>query len=411
MRVVIVGATGNAGTALLRRLRAEPGIELTGIARRLPEPVGLFSDMDWHSIDIGADDDHDAAPSGNNPANRSNTAHPSNTASPSDTAHPSNTANANSARTNTAGSADTGSATDRLAQIFAGADAVVHLAWQIQPSHDQRQLYRTNVLGTRAVARAVLRAGVPAMIVASSVGAYAPGPKDAYVTEDWPHTGVIQSSYSRHKALVERMLDEIEANHPTLRIVRLRPGLIFQRSVGTEIGRYFAGPLLPTKLLALPWIPVIPAHPGLRMQAVHADDVADVYARAVFSDVRGAFNVAAGPVLDPGVAATTFHGVRLRVPGLALSGAAALTWRLRLQPVDAGWVKLGLKAPLMSCDRIAAELGWRPRRDAVSTLRELVAGMADRAHGDGPPLSGDPALPGRLGGVLRGRLPGSGNPY
>jgi hypothetical protein len=38
--------------------------------------------------------------------------------------------------------------------------------------------------------------------------------------------------------------------------------------------------------------------------------------------------------------------------------------------------------------------------------------MADRAHDDGgPPLSGDPALPGRLGGLLKGRLPGTGNPY
>jgi UDP-glucose 4-epimerase len=358
MRVVIVGATGNAGTALLRRLRAESDVELAGVARRLPEPAGAYRDMAWHSIDVGATD-----------------------------------------------------ATDRLAEAFAGADAVVNLAWQIQPSHDQRLLYRTNVLGSRAVARAVLLAGVPALVQASSVGAYAPGPKSAYVKENWPCTGVLESSYSRHKALVERMLDEIESDHPTLRVVRLRPGLTFQREVGTEIARYFAGPLLPARLLRFHWIPLIPSHPGLRMQAVHADDVAEAYARTLLSDARGAFNIAAGPVLDPGVAATIFHGVPVRVPGSALTGAAALSWWLRLQPIDAGWVQLGLKAPLMSCDRAAAELGWRPAKDAVTTLQELIDGMADRAHADSPPLSGDPDLPGRLGGVLRGRLPGSGNPY
>ncbi|WP_328461109.1 NAD-dependent epimerase/dehydratase family protein [Actinoplanes sp. NBC_00393] len=355
MRVVIVGASGNAGTALLRRLRAtEPDVEPVGVSRRAPDNPGI----PWHTVDVGADD-----------------------------------------------------ATDRLAEIFAGADAVVNLAWQIQPSHDQQRLYRTNVLGSRSVFRAVVRAGVPAIMHASSVGVYAPGPKWAFVKETWLRTGVPESSYSRHKSLVERMLDEIESDHPTLRVVRLRPGLIFQRDAGTEIGRYFAGPLLPARLLSFGWIPLLPQHPGLRMQAVHADDVADAYVRALRADVRGAFNIAAGPVLDPRVVGDAFHGVPLPVPGLLLEGAAALSWWLRLQPVDRGWVRLALKAPLMSCDRAAAELGWRPQTDAVAALRELVAGLAGRAHTDSPPLRADPDLPGRMGGLLRGRLPGTGNPY
>jgi nucleoside-diphosphate-sugar epimerase len=358
MRVVIVGATGNAGTALLRRLRNEPGIELVGVARRLPGQVEPYDAVEWHSCDIG-----------------------------------------------------TPGAAPLLAELFRRADAVVHLAWQIQPSHDQRLLFRTNVLGSRAVVEGVVRAGVPALVYASSVGVYAPGPKNAYVTEAWRRTGIAGSSYSRHKALVEVLLDQVESDHPMLRIVRLRPGLIFQREVGTEIGRYFVGPLLPARLLRHGRIPLIPAHPALRLQAVHADDIADAYARALLADVRGAFNAAAGPVLDPAVVAAAFHGREAPVPGFVLRAAADLSWRLRLQPIDVGWVRLGLKAPLMSCDRIAAELGWRPLTDAVHALKELVAGLAERAHGDSPPLSGDPGLPGRLGGVLRGRLPGSGNPY
>jgi nucleoside-diphosphate-sugar epimerase len=358
MRLVIVGASGNAGTALLRRLRTEPDIEPVGVSRRQPDPAGPYADLPWHSLDIG---DH--------------------------------------------------SATERLTSVFEGADAVVNLAWQIQPSHDPRRLYKTNVLGSRAVFRAALRAGVPSLVHASSVGVYAPGPKWAFVKETWLRTGVPESSYSRHKALAERMLDEIESDHPTLRVVRLRPGLIFQRDAGTEISRYFLGPLLPARLLRYGWIPVLPAHPGLRIQAVHADDVADAYLRTLRSDVRGAFNIAAGPVLDPEVAARAFHGLPVPVPGFALEGAAALSWWLRLQPVDRGWVRLALRAPLMSCDRAAAELAWRPRHDAVSALRELVAGMAGRSGADSPPLATERDKPGRIGGLLRGRLPGTGNPY
>ncbi|MDI6103235.1 NAD-dependent epimerase/dehydratase family protein [Actinoplanes sp. NEAU-A12] len=358
MRVVIVGASGNVGTALLRRLHAEPDLEITGVVRRPPEPTGPYANVTWHPIDVGADD-----------------------------------------------------ATDRLAEVVRGADAVVNLAWQIQPSHDQRRLYRTNVLGSRAVFRAAIRAGVPALVHASSVGVYAAGPKRAFVRETWLRTGIPESSYSRHKALVERMLDEIESDHPTLRIVRLRPGLIFQRDAGTEIARYFAGPLLPGSLLRFGRIPVVPRNPGLRMQAVHADDVADAYLRVLRADVRGAFNIAAGPVLDADVLGRAFHGVPVPVPGLLLEGAAALTWQLRLQPVDRGWVRLALKAPLMSCDRAAADLGWRPETDAVNALRELLAGIAGHAHTESPPMADDARLPGRWGGLLRGRLPGTGNPY
>jgi nucleoside-diphosphate-sugar epimerase len=193
--------------------------------------------------------------------------------------------------------------------------------------------------------------------------------------------------------------------------VRVRPGLIFQREAGTEIGRYFAGPLLPARLLRYQRIPVVPQHPRLRLQAVAAEDVADAYARILLSDVHGAFNLAAGPVLDPEVAAAAFHGVRLPVPGPALAGAAALTWRLRLQPVEPGWVRLALAAPLMSTERAEAELGWHATKDALTALRELLGGMAERAHTDSPPLTDAPQRPGRLGGLVRGRLPGTGDPY
>jgi nucleoside-diphosphate-sugar epimerase len=359
MRIVIVGATGNHGTALLRRLRREPDVDLAGVVRRPPrQPEPPYDGVDWHAADIGAP-----------------------------------------------------GAIDRLTELFAGADAVVHLAWQIQPSHDQKVLHRTNVVGSGAVIAATVRAGVPALVYASSVGAYAPGPKDDRVDESWATTGVPGSSYSAFKAAVEDLLDTAEAEHPALRIVRLRPGLTFQRDVGTEIGRYFVGPFVPLRLLRFGWLPVVPAHPGLRMQAVHADDLADAYARAVLGDARGAFNIAADPVLTPDLAAKHFHGVPLPVPGAVLKAGAALSWRLHLQPVDPGWVDLALRAPLMSTDRAARELGWQPSTDALAALRELLAGMADRAHTGSAPLSGRRTLPGRLGGLLRGRLPGTGNPY
>jgi nucleoside-diphosphate-sugar epimerase len=347
MRIVITGASGNAGTALLRRLRREPGLELAGVVRRPPRPEEPY-DIRWHTADLA------------DPASRG-----------------------------------------QLAEVFRGADVVVHLAWQLQPTHDQDLLHRVNVGGARAVLDAVLAAGVPALVVASSVGVYAPGPKHRFVDESWPATGVEASSYSRHKVAVEAMLDEAEAAHPGLRVVRLRPGLIFQREAGREIARYFAGAFAPVRLLRFGRIPLVPGHHRLRLQAVHADDVADAYARVILGDARGAFNIAAGPVLTPQGVAARYHGRVVPVPGAALRAAAALSWKARLQPIDAGWVRLALAAPLLDTGRAERELGWAPAVRADTALAELIDGMARDAHAASPPMAGAAGF----------RFPGEGNPY
>ena len=58
---------------------------------------------------------------------------------------------------------------------------------------------------------------MPALVYASSVGAYSPGPKDRAVDESWPTGGIQTSFYSRHKAEVERLLDVFETEHADVR--------------------------------------------------------------------------------------------------------------------------------------------------------------------------------------------------
>jgi uncharacterized protein YbjT (DUF2867 family) len=49
MRIAITGASGNVGTALLRRLQLHDGEhELVGIARRTPPPVDAYRAVTWH---------------------------------------------------------------------------------------------------------------------------------------------------------------------------------------------------------------------------------------------------------------------------------------------------------------------------------------------------------------------------
>lgn len=342
MRIAVTGATGNVGTALLRRLGSEGDLSIAGIARRPPPPGAgePYDGVRWHAADLG------------DPA-----------------------------------------AVDRVAPWLDGVDAVVHLAWQIQPSHDRARLRRTNVDGTRHLLAAMERAGVSKLVYASSVGTYAPGPKDRLVDESHPTTGVASSAYSVDKAAVEALLDEAEFNRPELRITRLRQALIFQHDAGAEITRLFLGPLAPVPLLRFGRLPVVPAHPRLRAQAVHADDVAEAYLLALRSDATGAFNLATAPVLDADVLARHLRGRTVRVPLAVLRALAAASWRARLQPTDPGWLDLAAAVPLMDCTRATAQLRWTPKYDALTALDDLLAGMV-RGAGTGSPAmrAGQPFL-------------------
>jgi UDP-glucose 4-epimerase len=339
MRVVVIGASGNVGTSLLEALQRDRDVDsVLALARRVPRPSN--SKVEWREADIASSD---------------------------------------------------------LVAPLRGADAVVHLAWQIQPSHDQAQLRAVNVDGSRRVFDAVAEARVPALVYASSVGAYSRGPKDRRVDESWPTEGTPTSFYGRHKAEVEKLLDRFELEQPSVRVTRLRPGLIFKREAASEVRRYFAGPLVPRLLIRRRWIPVVPRLERLRFQAVHSNDVGEAYRLAVTREVRGPFNIAAEPVLDSQRLAALLDARAMPVPAAVLRSLTALTWRLHLQPTPPGWLDMALDIPLMDTARAKQDLDWAPRFGADEALIELIDGIGREAGGETPPLAP------KAGGALRVR--------
>jgi nucleoside-diphosphate-sugar epimerase len=336
LRVVITGATGNVGTALLRRLSAEPDIEVIGIVRRRPQPDAgpPYDGVEWHAADLS------------DPA----------------CLHP-------------------------LADRLAGLDAVVHLAWQFHPGRQPTPPRRTNLNSLRHVLNAMLAADVPRLVYASSVAAYAPGPKDRRVDESWPTAGIgRRSGYSVDKAAAEAMLDAAERDYPSLRVVRLRLPLVVQREAGAEVARQFLGRLVPIPLVRNGRIPVVPRHRLLRAQVVHADDAAEAFLRVLRSDRTGAFNIAAEPVLDGRLIAAEFGGLAAPLPLPLLRLLARTAGRSRLVPAGESWLELSAAVPLLDCSRAERELGWRARHDARDALRDLLAGIAAGSGADSPPM-------------------------
>ena len=336
MRVAVIGATGNIGTSVLAALTADPQVSsIVAVARRPAESAD--PKVEWSARDVTVDD---------------------------------------------------------LDRLIDGAAAVICLPWLIQPSRDLETLRATNVNGSRRVFEAAGRVGVPALLYSSSVGAYSPGAKDRAVNESWPTGGIESSFYSRHKAEVERILDRFEADHEQMRVVRMRPALVFKREAASEIRRLFAGPFLPSPLVRRSLIPFVPKSERLRFQAVHSLDVGEAFRLALHAPVRGAFNLAADPVLDGDELGSLLGARPIGVhPGL-LRAVSDLTWRARLQPSPAGWVDMALGVPIMSAARARAELGWSPRHSSRDALLELLAGIRDDAGAATPRL--DPRAGGRF---------------
>jgi UDP-glucose 4-epimerase len=332
MRIVVTGATGNVGTALMTELMTVSEIDsVVGIARR-PVPPGYLDQVEWHRADVAADD---------------------------------------------------------LLPVFRGADAIVHLAWLFQPTHRPEVTWRTNVEGTGCVLRAAAECGAETVVVASSVGAYSARTSTSPVGEDWPTDGVPTAAYSREKAYVERMLDSFEHERPGTRVVRMRTAFIFQRAAAVQQRRLFLGPFVPASLV-LRWarIPFLPDPGGhLVMQALHASDAGQAYRQAVLRPVHGAFNVAADPVLDMARVSRMLHARAVPVPFRVVRAATSVAWSAHLVPVAPGLLDLVRVLPVMATDRAREELEWEPRVSSIAAIEEFLDGLRSGEGGPTPPLA------------------------
>jgi UDP-glucose 4-epimerase len=336
--VAVTGASGNLGTALLRRLTA-PGsgvAEVRGLARRRPPGTPPYEGVRWHLADLGEP-----------------------------------------------------SADAEIAEFVDGADAVVHLAWALQPGRRPDDLRRVNVGGTGSIARAAAAAGVAHLVHLSSLGAYAPGAVGQQVTEDWPTTGIPSAQYSRDKVEAERVVRDISGRHRDLTVTVVRPTLVLQPDAASEIGRYFLGPLLfgaarllpgsVAKLLPLPL-------PALSVAFVHADDVADALVRILGRRADGPFNLAAEPLMDAAGIARALGTIRVPVPALALRTAVQAAFTAHVIPTEPGWLDIAVGAPALDSTRARRRLDWTPEHRGDELLARFVAALGRGEGGEGPLL-------------------------
>jgi nucleoside-diphosphate-sugar epimerase len=114
-----------------------------------------------------------------------------------------------------------------LAEAFAGADVVVHLAFLITGTASREVTRDINVGGTLNAFRAAAAAGATRFVYASSVAAYGfHADNPVGMTEEWPTRPASRLFYAQEKAELEALL-EVEAKaHPDLGLYLLRPPIV-----------------------------------------------------------------------------------------------------------------------------------------------------------------------------------------
>jgi UDP-glucose 4-epimerase len=268
--------------------------------------------------------------------------------------------------------------------LVKGADVVIHLAFIIIGSAAESR--RVNLKGSKTVFEAAAAAGAKRLVYASSVAAYGFHRDSAQpLTEETPALGSDSLYYSAQKAEVEQLLARTLAHSRTATYV-FRPCVV-------------AGPQAPALLDNLPYMqlsqrlprrlrgvlaglpllkPVLPDS-GVPFQLVHHDDVATAMrAGALGSGSPGAYNLAGPGQITVATLARELGWRSVRVPGAAVAAGSQLVARMPFLPAQLQWISALREPVIMDTSKAKEELGWRPRHNAVETLRETIA--AERAH-------------------------------
>jgi UDP-glucose 4-epimerase len=256
------------------------------------------------------------------------------------------------------------------------ADVLIHLAFILNPSHDEQFMYDVDVNGAHNVLEAAAAAGTPQVLVASSSTAYGAFPDNPVpLTEDDPVRGVPGFPYARHKTESDRLCQLWAAAHPDRVMTIVRPCIVFGPSVDNFIVRLW------TKV---PFSPDT-GHLDSPIQFVHEDDVVEAMSALLHGRHAGAFNIAGDGLMTLRECAEIVDLPIRKMPLRAYRALARALWAARLSEAPPGQIEFALHPWVVSSEKLKQTTGWSPRHTSRETFEITM-----RTHGKLPP-AGVPA--------------------
>ena len=257
-------------------------------------------------------------------------------------------------------------------------DAVVHLAFLLNPIRDEARMYDIDVNGTLAVLEAASAAGVGQVLVTSSASAYGAFPDNPVpIAEDHPVRGQPDFSYARDKAEADRVCQLWAADHPDRVMTIVRPTIVFGPNVDNYISRGWENSAF------------IPVMDGVEadLQLVHEDDVVSAIAGLLDAKQEGAFNLAADGLMTWRESAELIDMKVREMKFRTVYRIYSWAWRLHAPRVEAPPGNLHfLRDPwVVSNEKLKQAIGWEPTHDTRGVFEEtmrakgLIEGRAEPA--------------------------------
>ena len=256
-------------------------------------------------------------------------------------------------------------------------DVLVHLAFVLDPIHDEDAMYEVDVGGTNNVLEAAALADVGQVLVTSSATAYGAFPHNPVpLTEEHPLAACRRSSTPATRR--SRIASASWAlRHPDRTMTIVRPSIVFGPTVNNFIVRL---------LTAQPFMADISKGNAPPLQLVHEDDLVDALSGLLAGGHGG---VQRG---------RRWHDDRPRMhrpsrptgpprPRRAYWALAAMMWWLRLSEVPPGYLHFVINPWIVSNAKLKETLGWEPRHTTRETFEETVSarGLDRRRSGAGQP--------------------------
>ena len=249
-----------------------------------------------------------------------------------------------------------------LDRAVVGCGLIFHVAADYRLwAKDPRELYESNVEGTRNLLRAARRAGVERVVYTSTVGCIGV-PKDGLGDETVPVTlDEMSGAYKRSKFLAERVaLDSAASGFPVVVVNPTAP-----------IGDHDVKPT-PTGKIVLDFLKgALPAFIDTGLNLVDVRDTAEAHLLAAERGrpgeryIVGSENLTLAGILQKLARLTGREAPSVKLPyavayaaGVVTTGWARLTGRPPLAPLDA--VRMAKKKMFVSIEKARKELGFSP---------------------------------------------------
>jgi UDP-glucose 4-epimerase len=247
----------------------------------------------------------------------------------------------------------------RAAMDAARPDVVVHLAFILNPVHDEGFMYDVDVNGTHNVLEAAAAADVGQVLCTTSAVAYGAFPDNPVpLTEDDPVRGVARFSYARDKTESDRICQLWAAQHPDRLMTIVRPCIVFGPNVDNYLVRLW------TKAPFTADVGTLDDH----VQFVHEDDVVEAITGLLLGRHGGAYNLAGDGLMTWRECGELIGTPVRKLPVWLYRALARVMWRVRLSEAPPGQIDFALYPWIVSNEKVKRTLGWTPAHSTRETF-------------------------------------------